>query len=108
MILGSDNRKKWSQMDVLVMRAYQIIEDERCQKCGYPIWICRNEDPRLQARKKVDKCWVDGELSEWRKAAKDDEAADFRAEVYARDETPLWKFRKPYYDSLEKAADEDG
>lgn len=110
MILGKDNRKKWSALDVLIMQAYQVLQDERCQHCGYPVWICHNPDARLIARKKVDKCWIDEEVDTWREAMKDDDDVKYvRPEIYARDKTPLHKFRRSYHDSLAaEAAEEEG
>lgn len=106
MILGEDNRKKWSPLDVLVMQAYEMFKGEQCQHCGYPTWICRVGDddyidPNVQVRKKIVKCWVDEEVDEWREATKDKAEAKFiRPEVYTRDGAELSTLRIPYYERL--------
>jgi hypothetical protein len=110
MILGLDNRKKWSKLDVIVMQAYQGLQDERCGQCGLPRYICHNSDSRLQVRIKEDKCWVKPEISahEKRRSKDDDfEGGTAYPEVYSRDETPLHKFREPYYAALAAEARED-
>lgn len=112
MILGADNRKKWSTLDVLIMQAWEILEAERCSQCGLPKWLCHNDDPLLQVRVKEDKCWVKPEIDEHEKKRADDD--DFRGgvaypEVYSRDEAPLERFRDTYYEALaaEDAEQED-
>lgn len=47
MILGSDNRKKWSEMDVLVMAAYQRYKNEICPEHGGPLWLCFGGDTEV-------------------------------------------------------------
>lgn len=27
----------------MLLEAYQILQDETCQQCGNPVWICHNE-----------------------------------------------------------------
>lgn len=101
MILGEDNRKAWSQLDVLVMQAYQIVEDERCGQCGLPRWLCRNEDGRLDLKIRYDDCYATNEI---RKAEKDRKEDDTRGVAYpefvALDGTPLVEFRALYYQQL--------
>src|SRR5690606_2250989 len=36
MILGADNRKAYSDMDVLLLQAYQTIQNEKCPQHGGP------------------------------------------------------------------------
>lgn len=111
MILGEDNRKAWSELDVLIMQAYQIVEDERCSQCGLPRWLCHNSDPRLQVRMKQDFCYAASEAKEAEKRRKDDdEGGSFYPEFYVvQGDTPLIDFRKSYYEDLaaERAESED-
>lgn len=102
MILGEDNRKAWSPLDVLVMQAYQIIEDERCGQCGLPRWLCKNADPRLQVRVKIDDCYASQEVKkeEERRSKDDDKSGVAYPEFYAIDGTPLHEFRALYYEQL--------
>lgn len=108
MILGEDNRKAYSKMDYLVLQAYGQFKREQCASCGFPTWICRNEDGALIAKKRIVKCWVTEEVDGWRENMKDDDDAKFvRAEVYSRDGRDLHEFRLPYYEALAAAqADE--
>lgn len=108
MILGEDNRKAWSKMDILVMQAYGQFKREQCHSCGMPTWICRNEDSTLIARKKVVKCWVTAEVDEWRESAKDSSDAKFiQPEIYSRDGRELSEYRIPYYEALAAARAEE-
>lgn len=117
MILGADNRKPWSDLDVLVMQAYQIIEDERCGQCGMPRWLCHNADQRLMVRVKTDRCMARVEMDEFeekrqegKKKGEDEEGAAY-PEFYLRPDAEgmdLVEFRALYYEQLraEQADDE--
>ena len=108
MILGEDNRKAWSKMDVLIMQAYGQFKREQCTNCGHPIWICRNEDSALIARKVNVTCWITQEVDEWREKADEKEDAKFiRPEVYSRDGRELHEFRLPYYEAQARAQAEE-
>lgn len=108
MILGKDNRKRWSSLDVLIMLAYKIYLREKCPNCGYPTWICNSEDSVLIARKKTVKCWVSREVDDWREGMKEgDDAKYIRPEVYSRDGRALWEFREPYYEELARQRAEE-
>lgn len=110
MILAEDNRKAWSELDVLIMQAYQIVQDEQCSQCGLPRWLCHNSDPRLQVRVKEDFCYASSEVKEHEKRKKDDDKASVGyPEFYAMDETPLVEFRQLYYQQLaEERAENEG
>ncbi|MFT4258047.1 hypothetical protein [Microbacterium sp.] len=109
MILGGDNRKKWSNLDVLVMQAYQIVKDERCSQCGVPRWLCRNSDPRIQVRVKVDECYAKQEIDKFeeRRRKDDDKSGIAYPEFYTTDGTPLHEFRRAYYEQLAAERAED-
>lgn len=109
MILGSDSRKKWSKLDVLIMTAYKMHVRERCQHCGGPIWICRNPDQRLQVRPKANICWVDQQVKDWREnTPKGIEDVEYvQPEMYSRDDSALHTFREPYYRTAAEQLAED-
>lgn len=111
MILGEDNRKAWSTLDVLVMQAYQIVLDEQCQQCGLPRWLCRNEDPRLQVKVKFDDCYAANEVKAAEKKHADDDTKPGVAfpEFYTTDGSQLSEYRALYYEQLaaERAEAED-
>lgn len=99
MILGEDNRKRWSDLDVLIMQAYQILEDERCGQCGLPRWICHNEDPKLQVRVLEDYCFVRAEIEQRDEDTKEKpKGTVLYPEMYHRDNLPLHKLRESYYE----------
>lgn len=109
MILGEDNRKKWSDMDILIMLGYEQYKREQCPHCGYAIWLCHSTDRRLNVRKKVDACWVDQQVDEWRENPQngEEDAKYIRPEMYSRDETPLHEFREPYFEMKAREAAEE-
>lgn len=109
MILGEDNRKKWSEMDVLIMLGYEQYKREHCHICNQPIWLCNNDDPRLQARKKVRACWIDQQVEDWRENPQngEEDAKYIQPEIYSRDDTPLHEFREPYFESKAREAAEE-
>lgn len=108
MILGADNRKRWSKLDLLVMQAYEQYESEVCQNCGMPIWLCRNTDHRLLVRvKEKPACYATAEVQKWNEKHKDQDADKTAVpEFYTRDETPLTDFRDSYYLALAEEAEE--
>lgn len=73
MILGADNRKKWSEQDVLIMQAYQIWQSEKCSQHGGPVWLCDNEDSKLQVRVNEVSCYAKQELELAEESRKDDD-----------------------------------
>jgi hypothetical protein len=53
----------WTKFDFLLLEAYQILQDETCQMCGNPIWICRNEfADNVGFKIKTTKCFAKAEL----------------------------------------------
>lgn len=32
----------WTPYDFKILEAYQILQDETCNQCGHPIWVCRS------------------------------------------------------------------
>lgn len=46
-----------------MLEAYQILQDETCQQCGNPIWICHNEfAENIGFKIKTIKCFAKAEL----------------------------------------------
>lgn len=105
MILGEDNRKAWSRMDVLVMRAYERYKKEICPDCSNPLWLCRQSDPNLQVRMRpIDACYATAESKKHFERNKDDaDAASAVPEFYARDGRPLVEYRASYFKHFEPA-----
>ena len=57
----------WSQHDHTLAMAYSVLESETCDKCGHPIWVCRNTDNRITFRVETYTCFADKELQKTRK-----------------------------------------
>jgi hypothetical protein len=56
----------WVPFDFLLLEAYQSLEDETCNECGNPIWVCRNEEAsNIGFKVKVGKCFAKAELDKW-------------------------------------------
>lgn len=110
MVIGADSRKKWDDLDILIMSAYQVIKDEECGQCGMPRWLCHNSDPKLQVRVKYDECVAKRAIDDARESRKDSDKDPGVAypEFYDLDERPLESFRDLYYEQLaEEAAEEE-
>ena len=104
MILGADNREAWSREDVVLMTAYQILEDERCSKCGLFIWQCQSDDMQLDVKVREHYCFVDAELEKARerhsKSKDPKKGVTFYPEPERRDGKPLNSMRAAYYNKL--------
>lgn len=57
-ILGTDSNKPWNKWDILIATAYQIMEEERCSQCGYPVYICHNESSEIRFALRDDTCFA--------------------------------------------------
>jgi hypothetical protein len=57
----------WTRFDFLLVEAFQTLQDETCNDCGNPIWICRNDNATNVGFKiKVTTCYAKGELERWK------------------------------------------
>lgn len=49
-----------------MLEAYQILQDETCNECGNPVWVCRNEEAaNVGFKVKTAKCFAKAELDKW-------------------------------------------
>ncbi|MET4703109.1 hypothetical protein [Frigoribacterium sp. UYMn621] len=64
MILHTQPRKAWNAYDFLLLEAFAIYEAEKCSQCGYPVWICHNEDEayRIEFDLVDDVCYAKREI----------------------------------------------
>ncbi len=110
MILGADNREAWSREDIVLMTAYQILQDEKCPKCGLFIWQCQSDDWQLDVKIREHYCYVEDELDKARekhhKAKDAKKGISFYPEPTRRDNKPLNSMRPAYYDKLRKEREE--
>lgn len=57
----------WSEEDHKLAIAYSVLQSETCDKCGQPIWVCRNDDNRIQFKVKKYTCHGEKKLQKTRK-----------------------------------------
>jgi hypothetical protein len=62
----------WEEFDFKLLEAYQILQDETCNMCGQPIWICRSTSSNIRIKVRKTQCNVTAELE---KKQKSDEKA---------------------------------
>lgn len=62
MVMGTQPRDDWDEFDFLLIEAYQILENERCEQCGLPEWICHNGDSDIRIDLDDDTCFVKREI----------------------------------------------
>lgn len=66
MIFHEQPTDPWNDFDFMLLEAFQILQDETCNECGNPIWVCRNEDAtNIGFKVKVAKCFAKAELEKW-------------------------------------------
>ena len=66
MLFHEQPSEPWTPFDFKLLEAYQILQEETCQECGNPIWICRNESAANVGFKiKSAKCFAKAELDKW-------------------------------------------
>lgn len=94
----------WTKLDFMLIEAMQILEDETCQLCGNPIWVCRNtEASNVGFKIKVATCYGKAELDKWQEA--DDKKEKKRygqypyIVAYTYDDSDM-PSRQRYYQSL--------
>lgn len=115
LILGTDNRKRMSKWDLVLIEAHQILQRERCPQCGYPRWVCSNPDAEIDVQFRVDTCFVTRAQDKHEKARekqRTDRSRNKTAEapagevavplVYRIDGGALEDLREPYYEAEEK------
>jgi hypothetical protein len=96
----------WTRFDFLLLEAYQMLQDETCNECGNPIWVCRNESAtNVGFKVKVAKCFAKAELDKWyekeekKKTTKKAHGEYPYVVSYTYDDGPL-PSRESYYRSL--------
>lgn len=98
----------WSVWDHKLAVAFSRLDSEMCDKCGNPIWLCRNPDSRIRFEVQKYVCYADKELSKKRKdrekkkaSLKDGEYEFVRAVPdFGEEGLPT---RNDYYDFLDKS-----
>jgi hypothetical protein len=96
----------WIPFDFMLIEALQILEDETCNECGNPVWICRNENATNVGFKiKSTVCFAKAELEKWQEAQEKKNSSSRNygelpyISAYTYDDGPL-PTRRSYYDSF--------
>ena len=69
MLIGGKAKGEWTEIDKRLLEAYQTMKDETCGHCGYPLWLCRNQDVLWAVE--TDLCNADKALENWRSSKTD-------------------------------------
>ncbi|GAB2699473.1 hypothetical protein BKA24_001805 [Microbacterium marinum] len=102
MILRTQPSAPWDRWDFLLLEAYQIVQDERCD-CGNPIWLCHHTSNDIQFR--IDE--VTCEATAYRERQEESRyggpnqkrphGVSLRAIPFSPSGAPLASFRRDYY-----------
>lgn len=116
MILGADNRKRWSKWDILLAEAYSQFERERCGQCGYPQWVCGSESNDIYFRLEEVVCYATRKREEHsereqekrskKKNAKEPKGVSVTIEALTYSGKPLTDYRAPFYKRMAELRDE--
>lgn len=69
MLFREQPNDPWVDFDFMLLEAYQMLQEETCNECGNPIWICRNEDANwIGFKVKTTKCYAKAEMDKWQEA----------------------------------------
>lgn len=56
MIFRTQPTEPWETYDFKLLEAYQVLQDETCQHCGNPLWLCRSSDRNVNPVVKIATC----------------------------------------------------
>lgn len=62
MVFHAQPTEPWESFDFKLLEAFQILQDETCNMCGQPIWICRSDSSRIRIKVLKAQCNVSAEL----------------------------------------------
>lgn len=58
MLYHEQPNEPWTEYDFKILEAYQILQDETCNQCGNPVWLCHSEDNRLEFKAVHSTCFA--------------------------------------------------
>jgi hypothetical protein len=68
MVFYAQPTDPWEPYDFKLLEAYQILQDETCNMCGQPVWICRSDSSNIRIKVRKAQCNVTAELEKRQKA----------------------------------------
>lgn len=75
MLFHEQPTEEWRPYDFKLLDALQVLEDETCQHCGNPVWLCRSSDANVQPVVKKARCQGKAALEKREDARTDDKRA---------------------------------
>lgn len=102
MILHTQPRKRWNEMDFMLAEAYQKYLNGLCPQCGMPRYLCGNDSNDIQYHLREDYCAAKAAVDERR--SRDSKAKDYEPpfgvvlvpEPYSPSGASLDSFQYPY------------
>lgn len=70
MIFHEQPTEPWTRFDFNLLEAYQILQDETCNQCGNPIWLCRSTNNDIQFKMEKTVCHATATEEKWVKRKK--------------------------------------
>ena len=65
MVFHEQPTDPWTPTDFKLIEAYQILDQETCNECGNPLWLCRSENPDLLFEVSTSVCNGKVALEKW-------------------------------------------
>lgn len=105
---------EWDDLDFSLAEAWRIMQDERCQQCGLPRYVCHSENPDIQFEIDVEQCQAVAEVAMYEKSEKESHSDGWEPPAGTKTRpTPSTmsgadpaSYRNEYYDSLQRQAEE--
>lgn len=93
MLFHEQPTEPWTEYDFKILEAYQILQDEICNQCGNPVWLCHSTDNRIDFKTVNSTCFATKAHMERLDAKK---KRDQRASREERAEWGRTTYMKPY------------
>lgn len=93
MLFHEQPTEPWTEYDFKILEAYQILQDEICNQCGNPVWLCHSSDNRIDFKAVNSTCFATKAHMERLDAKK---KRDQRASREERAEWGRTTYMKPY------------
>lgn len=89
----------WEDFDYLLLEAYQIMQDETCNQCGHPRWLCRDDSNTFLWSVKEDVCFATQAMKEKQNKQLPDKDREKDKKVIAEWGRSTYVIPKPYDES---------
>jgi hypothetical protein len=65
MLEESDPFSGWTSHDYRLQEAVYILNKERCQSCGNPVWLCHSTNNAIDFKVKTGVCYAKAEIEDF-------------------------------------------